>query len=105
MRCVIGGETYNYRDDIRRDEAARRSFDDLARRTFGLSFEGWYQSGYWQGDYLPHVLLRGDKVVANVSVNLCPMRLDGKIWRLVQLGTVMTDEEMCIRDRRRTVSR
>ncbi len=92
MRCVIGGETYDYRDDIRRDEAARRSFDDLARRTFGLSFESWYQSGYWQGDYLPHVLLRGDKVVANVSVNLCPMRLDGNMWHLVQLGTVMTDE-------------
>ncbi len=92
MRCVIGGETYDYRDDIRRDEAVRRSFDALARRTFGLSFEGWYQGGYWQGDYLPHVLMRGDKVVANVSVNLCPMRLDGEPCRLVQLGTVMTDE-------------
>ena len=92
MRCVIGGETYVFRDDVWQDEAVRRSFDALAQKTFGLSFERWYRRGYWQNDYLPHVLTIGDRVAANISVNLCPVRLDGKPRRLIQLGTVMTEE-------------
>lgn len=36
--------------DIRENSALRRSFDALAQKTFGLTFEGWYQSGGWQAD-------------------------------------------------------
>ena len=31
----------------RADDALRRSFDALAQRTFGLTFEDWYQNGFW----------------------------------------------------------
>lgn len=80
------------RTDIRENSALRRSFDALAQKTFGLTFEGWYQSGGWQADYQPHALAEGTRVVANVSVSRCPMRLDGVQMQLVQLGTVMVDD-------------
>lgn len=92
MTVTIGGKNYDYRSDIREDSLIRGSFNRLARETFGLDFEPWYQSGYWGGQYIPHVLLDGDVVAANVSVNLIPLRLLGRRKTFVQLGTVMTGE-------------
>lgn len=85
-------KNFQLRTDVRENGALRRSFDALAKKTFGLTFEGWYQSGGWQEDYLPYALADGARVAANVSVSRCPMRLDGVRMQLVQLGTVMVDE-------------
>jgi predicted acetyltransferase len=38
-------------------------------------------------------MVEDGKVVANVSVNRCDMVFDGKVARLIQLGTVMTDPD------------
>lgn len=70
-------KNFQLRTDVRENGALRRSFDALAKKTFGLTFEGWYQSGGWQEDYLPYALADGARVAANVSVSRCPMRLDG----------------------------
>lgn len=78
----------NYRDN----ENLRHSFNELAEQTFGLSFEGWYRSGYWRENYIPYSIVDADRVVANVSVNITDMRMEGKLRRLIQLGTVMTEE-------------
>lgn len=78
----------NYRDNA----ALRQSFDGLARRTFGLTFEDWYRNGYWSDKYIPYSVTEDGRVIANVSVNRMDMRLNGEIRRLLQLGTVMTDE-------------
>lgn len=78
----------NYRDN----ETLRRSFDALAKKTFGLTFEDWYQWGYWSDNYNPHSIFLDGKIVANVSVNQTDILWDGKKKRLIQLGTVMTDE-------------
>ena len=43
---------------------------DLAKKTFGIDFEGWYENGLWKEDYIPYVLIDGDTVVSNVSVNI-----------------------------------
>lgn len=77
-----------YRDDA----ALRASFNRLAEKTFGLNFEGWYQNGFWTERYNPYSIVEGGEVVANVSVNRMDMRAQGQNVRLVQLGTVMTDE-------------
>lgn len=58
--------------------------------TFDISFEPWYQAGYWQESYIPYSLAVGDEVAANVSVNLMEFCHGGSLIKMIQLGTVMT---------------
>lgn len=76
----------------RNDSALRASFNALAEKTFGLDFEGWYQNGFWGDNYDPYSVVIDGKVAANVSVNRTDMVFGGKRRKLLQLGTVMTDE-------------
>jgi predicted N-acetyltransferase YhbS len=79
----------NYRDN----EALRASFNKLAQNTFGLSFESWYQNGFWKDNYIPYSVVIDGEVVSNVSVNACNMIYKGKEVKLIQLGTVMTNPD------------
>ncbi len=78
----------NYRNDLQ----LRGSFNRLAKATFNLDFEPWYQMGFWTDDYNPYSVVMDGEVVANVSVNRTDMLIAGERRRLYQLGTVMTDE-------------
>ncbi|WP_409304759.1 GNAT family N-acetyltransferase [Peribacillus sp. SCS-155] len=73
------------------NEKLRESFNGLAGSVFGISFEEWYQKGYWTDKYIPFSFTYGDKVVANVSVNLIDLLINGEKKTGIQLGTVMTD--------------
>lgn len=90
MQVVINKTSYTFNNQIRDNEALRHSLNALAQETFDLSFESWYNAGYWGGQYLPYTLCDGDKVVANVSVNTIDTLWQGAPKRCVQLGTVMT---------------
>ena len=79
----------NYRDN----KELRDSFNELAGKVFGLNFEGWYQNGFWKENYNPYSVVVDGKVVSNVSVNQCSMNYDGRVVKLLQLGTVMTDPD------------
>lgn len=74
------------------EDKLRASFNDLALQTFNLSFEGWYQSGYWKEKYIPYTLFYGEKAIANVSVNIIDFNVFGQQKRYIQLGTIMTDQ-------------
>ena len=78
----------NYRDDPQ----LRGSFNRLAKATFDLDFEPWYQMGFWTDDYNPYSVLLDGEIVANVSVNRTDMIIAGERRRLYQLGTVMRAE-------------
>lgn len=83
----------NYRDQ----DDLRHSFNALAAKTFdGLSFEAWYQDGYWGDRYNPHSIVIDGAVAANVSVNTIDFIWNCEKKRLIQLGTVMTEE--CFRN-------
>lgn len=88
-------------NDYRDDAVLRRSFNELAGKTFGLDFEDWYQNGFWKNAYNPYSVVENGQVVANVSVNVTDLLFDGSIKRFLQLGTVMTEEthrhQGCIR--------
>lgn len=71
----------------------RVSFNELAKKTFGLDFKDWYQNGFWGENYIPYSLLDGDRVIANVSVNITDFDCGGELRHYIQLGTVMTDEK------------
>ncbi len=83
---------YQIVSGYRQDDALRKSFDELAQRTFGISFENWYQRGFWTDRYEPWSVAADGRIIANVSVNRMNMRILGQEKRLIQLGTVMTDE-------------
>ena len=78
----------NYRNDLQ----LRGSFNRLAKATFNLDFEPWYQMGFWTDDYNPYSVLLNGEIVANVSLNRTDMIIGGERRKLYQLGTVMTDE-------------
>jgi len=80
---------FNYREN----EDLRRSFNELAEKVFGLNFENWYQNGFWKDNYIPYSVIEDGKVVSNVSVNACTMNYDGRVVKLIQLGTIMTDPD------------
>lgn len=88
-------------DNVREDAGLRASFNALTRATYGFDFEEWHRDGHWSASYIPHVLLDGDRVAANVSVNLMSFTVCGQARRYIQLGTVMTDPAY----RRRGLSR
>lgn len=73
------------------NKTLRNSFNELAKKTFDLDFEDWYQNGYWKEQYNPYSIVYNNKVVANVSVNDMEFEIDGKRKRYIQLGTVMTE--------------
>lgn len=84
MKVTIQGKDYRFQVLDDQDAAAKDSFNQLAKETFGISFD------YVGGNYLPYVLMDGDTVVANVSVNHMHVKYQGEPRFYIQLGTVMT---------------
>lgn len=82
---------YRIEKKIRDNDTLRRSFNELAMQTWELDFEAWYRKGYWTDRYIPYCIVQEGRVVANVSVNLMHFAGEGKEYRFIQLGTVMTD--------------
>jgi predicted acetyltransferase len=86
-------DDYKFIKAYQADNTYRKSFNELAQSVFELSFEDWYQNGYWTEKYIPYSFLHKDKVVANVSVSPMKFMHNGEIKNYLQLGTVMTEEE------------
>ena len=76
--------------DYKENNALRASFNQLATETFGISFEAWYQKGYWDSNYIPYSMVEGDRVVANASANRMTLHIEGTTYNAIQIGTVMT---------------
>lgn len=76
--------------DYRRNEDLRKSFFSLAKETFGIRFETWHKHGFWNDRYIPFSYVKNGNVIANVSVNLVDLIIEGNRKSAVQLGTVMT---------------
>lgn len=84
---------YQLVKQIRDNEKLRKSFNDLSVEVFDLSFENWYQNGFWTDKYIPYVLVNDGVVVANASVNIIDTVWNGTPKRYIQIGTVMTKPE------------
>ena len=83
---------YEIISNYSRDDKLRHLFNELSVDTFGLDFENWYQSGYWNEKYIPYSILADEKIISNVSVNIIDCTVNGKQRHYIQLGTIMTDE-------------
>lgn len=89
----IKGEEYIYEKGYKDNEVLRRSFNNLANKTFGINFENWYNEGYWGDKYITYSVISNNNVVANVSANVMDFLVNGERKRYIQIGTVMTDKE------------
>ena len=85
-------EKYELVNDYRNNESLKESFNALAMKTFELDFRGWYNRGYWNDKYIPYSFVDEGKVISNASVNKMSIIIDGKMYKGIQIGTVMTDE-------------
>lgn len=79
--------------DYKNDDGLRQSFDALAKNTFGISFEAWYQNGCWDDNYITYSFHDAGKIVANASANRMTLKMKGiqETVAAIQIGTVMTD--------------
>ena len=93
MKRADGTKDFCIEKNYRNNEALRASFNRLAEKTFGLNFENWYRNGFWKDNYIPYSVVIDGEVVSNVSVNACNMNYKGRIVKLIQLGTIMTDDD------------
>lgn len=83
---------YHYIEDYKDNKYYRESFFELARDTFGIDFEKWYEKGFWNDQYIcySYVDQETDMVIANVSVNKMELLIAGESKQAIQLGTIMT---------------
>lgn len=89
---LVDNKEYQFVSNYKDNQRIRESFNELTEKTYGFNFRKWFDNGYWGNKYIPYSLLDGDKVIANVSVNIMDFEVLGEKKTLIQLGTVMTDE-------------
>lgn len=82
---------YEFVKDYKDKEELRKSLSGLAKKTFGIDIEAWYQTGYWEDGYIPYSIVAEGKIVANISVNRMDFVSNGRRKHYIQLGTVITD--------------
>lgn len=73
------------------EQNLRKSFNKLARKTFGFDFELLYKSGLWNDRYHTHAFADDTQIVANVSVSALTAHIQQQKMKAIQIGTVMTD--------------
>lgn len=76
--------------NYKQNETYKESFNELAKMVFGLDFKKWYEKGCWNDNYICYSYLDGDNIIANASVNKMTVVSNGKEYRALQIGTVMT---------------
>ncbi|AJQ27946.1 hypothetical protein JBW_02602 [Pelosinus fermentans JBW45] len=92
MKYTINEKNYTYASDYKDNDVLRGGFNRLTKQTYGFDFEQWYQDGYWGNSYIPHSVLDGEMLVANVSISIINFSVLEKNKRYIQIGTVMTDQ-------------
>jgi GNAT superfamily N-acetyltransferase len=90
MQSFFNGQAYNYIKDTLNDEATRRSYFQLAKQIYGLNFDEWYQSGYWDKHFIPYIIMHEDRAVSSVAVCINDISWQDHQKRYVQISTVMT---------------
>ena len=73
---------YKLVKQLKDDNTLRKSFIDLAIKTFDLSFDAWYQQGYWSESYIPYAFVDKNKVIANASANIIDLVWQGQPRRI-----------------------
>ena len=93
MQITAGGKKYELSNEILINRETRESYFTLARETFGLDFNKWYESGFWGGSFVPYVIFDGKRAVSSAAACVQETYRRGEKKICVQLSTVMTSPE------------
>ncbi|OOM74532.1 hypothetical protein CLPUN_38800 [Clostridium puniceum] len=93
MNIGVQIERFKLISNYMKNDKYRKSFNELAIKTFNIDFDKWFKEGLLNENYINYSFLCEDKVVANVSVNKFFIIYNGQIHKSIQIGTVMTKEE------------
>lgn len=78
-------------ENFRDNELLRNNFFEFVNKIFpGLSFNQWYDKGYWTGKYIPHSLVKDNQIISNVSISKMKICMEGNFIQGIQFGTVGT---------------
>ncbi|MEN7550464.1 GNAT family N-acetyltransferase [Rapidithrix thailandica] len=88
----VNKTTYTLCIGYKQDEKRRRAFNNMCRSFWDFDFEAYYQSGYWDDSCLLYSIFHGDTIVSHTTVSIFRTSFLGMPQRLLQLGTVMTDQ-------------
>lgn len=81
---------YQFINDYKNNETYKESFTELAKMIFEIDFKKWYEKGCWNDNYICYSYVDGDKVIANASITKMTVVSNGKEYKAIQVGTVMT---------------
>ncbi|MCC8436759.1 GNAT family N-acetyltransferase [Brevibacillus sp. M2.1A] len=81
---------YRLISDYKHIETYKESFNDLAKQIFQLDFKEWDNKGFWNANYVCYSYLDGEQVIANASASKMLVTCNGKEYKALQIGTVMT---------------
>jgi GNAT superfamily N-acetyltransferase len=93
VNIVINDEEYRFIPNAIRHASSRESFFALARKVFGLDFTLWFQSGFYDGSYMPYTLFDADKAVSSVGIVVNNFKWLNEPKKYVQISTVATDPD------------
>lgn len=84
----IKDKNYTLCVQYQHDEKLRMEFNRMTQHFWEFDFENYYQSGFWDDNCILYSLFDKDKIVSHITVSLFTKEKK----TLMQLGTVMTDE-------------
>lgn len=84
----IKDKNYTLYKQYQEQEELRLEFNRMTQQFWKFDFENYYQSGFWDDNCIIYSLFEGDRIVSHITVSL----FEHGQKTLMQLGTVMTDE-------------
>lgn len=93
MYIKINDKDFDFVHDYKGNERLRQCLNQLTNKIWEFDFEAWYQSGYWNDRCHLYSLMDNDDMVSHITVTEFDAVVLGQPKKLVQLGTVMTEEK------------
>lgn len=90
MHLTVDGKDYRFVRNAMTDSKWREQYCTLAKTVFGLDFSPWYNSGYYDGSFVPYTLYDGHTAAASVGVVPSNFNWNNSKKIYAQISTVMT---------------
>ena len=84
---------YQLVSDYKHIKTYKESFNELAKKVFGIDFKKWYEEGCWNENYICYSFIHGEQVIANASISKMTVVSNGIEYKAIQVGTVMTQPD------------
>jgi len=81
---------FEYVYDYRNNDLLRSSFNNLAQQSFGIDFEKWYRTGFWDERFICHSMAHEGRIVSNISITRMNLVINKQEIDAIQIGTIMT---------------